>query len=108
MRSTKTIWVVDDDEDIIFCFTEALAAHMDYRIVYAANAKEVRAEDGDIVFLDLTGTNSGALLLKPGVHLFRMTGGFKPAELHKPFSAAEIEKLMASIDNMKKSLSKAS
>lgn len=98
MASQKTIWVVDDIEDIIFSFMSALAHYTDYRFVYVANAKEVEAEPGDIVFLDLNGTNAGALRLKPGVHVIRMTGGDKPAELYKPFSTKEINKLVVQLE----------
>lgn len=89
---------MDDIEEIIFSFMSALAQHTEYRFVYVSNAKEVDAIAGDIVFLDLTGTNAGALQITEGVHVIRMTGGSKPAELHKPFSGKEVCKLVDSFE----------
>lgn len=101
MRRQKTVWVVDDIEEIIYSFMAALANQTDYCFVYVANAKDVKAEPGDIVFLDLTGTNAPALQVKDGVKVIRMTGGERPADLYKPFSGKEINVLVQKLNDPK-------
>jgi hypothetical protein len=93
----KTIWVVDDEEDIIYCFMTTFASHKDYRFVYVPTARHVKAQPGDIVFLDLNGTKAESLEVVEGVTVFRMTGGVSKADLHKPFNRKDIEKLIASV-----------
>lgn len=93
----KTVWVVDDVEDIIYCFMATFAAHKDYRFEYAPTARHVKASPGDIVFLDLNGTKAETLSVGPDVTVFTMTGGTARADLHKPFSRKEIEKLLTRV-----------
>lgn len=93
----KTVWVVDDEEDIIYCFMTTFANRSEYRFVYVPNARQVKAKPGDIVFLDLNGTKAEYLQADEGVTVFRMTGGVTKADLHKPFNRKEIEKLLSSV-----------
>ncbi len=97
----KTIWVVDEAEEIIFSFMFALANMSDYRFVYVHGTNSVQAEPGDIIFMDLTENNSHDLKLKDGVHVVRMTDGDQPAELHKPFSGREVRNLVLKMEKRK-------
>ena len=56
-----TIWIVEDEPDICCLFVDLLVLFDNFALVCVDDAAKVKAEDTDIIFLDMRGTRPDAL-----------------------------------------------
>lgn len=84
------IWVVEDEAEIACLFSDVLIDFEKYMLVCVDNAAKVFARPGDIIFLDLRGTNASALNSN-GAKVITMSGSPELApDVAKPFRFQQI------------------
>lgn len=93
-KRRSVIWIVEDEPDIACIFTELLVAFDEYMVVCVDDARDVRAEATDIIFLDMRGTRSKDLVPN-GAKVITMSGdgGLNP-QISKPFRFDDIRELI--------------
>lgn len=87
------IWIIEDDEQLRDIIYQALRP-LSTRIVLCDEVKMIDPNAGDLVLMDMHGTQSH-LLKSNGAHIIRMTGDpGLPADLYKPFGLDELVNLV--------------
>lgn len=107
IRQRQTIWIVEDEAEICCLFADLLVDYEAYNVVCVEDARRVRSQPGDFIFLDLNGTRS-QMLQPNGATVITMSGddAQKP-EIRKPFDFREIQRRMEEHLRARRSFTKA-
>jgi DNA-binding NtrC family response regulator len=89
-----TIWIVEDDAVICCLFADVVLEYGDFLVSCVDNATQVKAREGDMIFLDMHGTKAGQLRSN-NARVVTMSGDWSVRpELPKPFRYEDVQQFI--------------